>query len=545
MSLSAQERKDVWQDHRESLTRIKTQLSDRQSKALTPTRSPVGRKSGHSPYGKYRQSTPPYLPRLETPPDQRKKASNLRGNKYGIVPPVGARHDSRNTDYDSWGEESDDEPEVDPGHYMPYPHQYSHPPQVVFGAPFPVYYPPPPPPVARKRRRKTENDYKTQPTRQKSPVDDFRQPLAERYEDVNRSVPSKAAKRKQSKRVNFSHPPPPAMNGYVGYPGYPTIMMPTYYSPEMYGGDARSNKYKYIQPRDTPYSPNDQDVYSRFKDEPPSTVDNLFVRVRDDILNEDLKLITHDVVRTTLTELVDEYMLYSQTESDPLESFLTRLLNDAVHEAAGDVVKETVRELARDYVDLKHQEVVFGDLFEDYMDEIGPGLIEDAVFEIIAEEFIKYEVIESELEEEIPEIAKSVLSHYDTKVMKRELKEVSSQAGDKLMESIMIDYLLTLLARQGNVWTESDHANKFMDDMISSVLLDKMFNVTVHRRKTVKNKPTKKLHEKLATDIALDVCLQQLTASLDEDLLDVDEYEHGITDEYSRYNTPASTAFIL
>lgn len=52
--------------------------------------------------------------------------------------------------------------------------------------------------------------------------------------------------------------------------------------------------------------------------------------------------------------------------------------------------------------------------------------IEDSVFEIIAEDFIKDEVIESELEEEVPEIAKSVLSHYDSKVMKRELKEVQT-----------------------------------------------------------------------------------------------------------------------
>ena len=30
---------------------------------------------------------------------------------------------------------------------------------------------------------------------------------------------------------------------------------------------------------------------------------------------------------------------------------------------------------------------------------------------------------------------------------------------------------------------------------------------------------------------ALDVCLQQLTSSLDEDLADVDEYERGVMDE--------------
>ena len=31
------------------------------------------------------------------------------------------------------------------------------------------------------------------------------------------------------------------------------------------------------------------------------------------------------------------------------------------------------------------------------------------------------------------------------------------------MESIVLDYLLALVARQGKVWTESDHADMYMD----------------------------------------------------------------------------------
>ncbi|KAH3690609.1 hypothetical protein DPMN_191938 [Dreissena polymorpha] len=85
---SAEDRKHVWQDHRDSLTQIKTQLSDRKFpvKVRTPIRSPAGR--SHFSYRRYRQTTPPYLPRLDTPPDERKKASNLRGNRFEVVPPV-------------------------------------------------------------------------------------------------------------------------------------------------------------------------------------------------------------------------------------------------------------------------------------------------------------------------------------------------------------------------------------------------------------------------------------------------------------------------
>ena len=46
------------------------------------------------------------------------------------------------------------------------------------------------------------------------------------------------------------------------------------------------------------------------------------------------------------------------------------------------------------------------------------------MFEVYAEEFIEEEVIKVELAEEIPDMAKEVLTHFDTKVMRRELKEV-------------------------------------------------------------------------------------------------------------------------
>lgn len=50
--------------------------------------------------------------------------------------------------------------------------------------------------------------------------------------------------------------------------------------------------------------------------------------------------------------------------------------------------------------------------------------IEDAVFELIAEDFIRTEVIVPEVEEMSQEVATEVLTHYDSKVMKREMKVV-------------------------------------------------------------------------------------------------------------------------
>lgn len=151
----------------------------------------------------------------------------------------------RNTDYDSWGEESDEEPEPDPGTYMPHPYAYGQPPPVVFGAPFPVYYPPPPPVKRQKRRKQDENDYTS--GRQKSPsygLSGSRQPLGERYEDVNRSVPSKTKRKSKQNRVHFSQSTQPP-NGFYGYPGYPTMVsMPTFYPAYDPYAAQRDGRYK-------------------------------------------------------------------------------------------------------------------------------------------------------------------------------------------------------------------------------------------------------------------------------------------------------------
>ena len=73
--------------------------------------------------------------------------------------------------------------------------------------------------------------------------------------------------------------------------------------------------------------------------------------------------------------LFSRYMLYTQLDQDPLESFLTRLVNDAVQEASTSVVRETVKEMARDYVEYKQVDEVLDDLLADYLDEIGQELV--------------------------------------------------------------------------------------------------------------------------------------------------------------------------
>ncbi|XP_013404409.1 uncharacterized protein LOC106169492 [Lingula anatina] len=90
------------------------------------------------------------------------------------------------------------------------------------------------------------------------------------------------------------------------------------------------------------------------------------------------------------------------------------------------------------------------------------------------------------------------------------------------------EYLLSLVARQGQLWTEDDHADKLLDSLMLNVLLEQFFGVSGERQRTLDNLPLRKLHEKIVTDVALDVLLTQLSQALDEDMADLDEYERGL-----------------
>lgn len=554
MSLSANERKVFWQNHKDSLNRIRYQLDDQEPPLISPRGS--GRKHNHSPLGLYRKPSPSLLPRIESP-DNDGYRPKIRGSRYDIVPPL----NNRTPEYDSWGEESDEEWEDGLEHAMPLPYPYPilgypayhtsggfHPPPIMYGNPFPVYYPPPP--VYKERRKRKDGGEKN----------------VEMLE-VHQSYPA-GRKSKRSTAVQL-----PVM--YRKTKGLEEI--------EPKRKKDLTKKYKYIYPRDSPYVPNlnesfvntryrnEQEslVYFYFKEHPvfaenftewlildmldeiiPDTLIHTFTStdklafniksyaptiIGDDIVDDVVKSMTREAVRGGLSEMVNEYLGNTSNfaeSGDPLTRFLDKLFEEAIQDSTEEVVRDTVRELASDHMRVNSTAAVVDDLLLDHLQDIEGEMVDDVILEVILEEFIDTYVIEPEMEEEISEIAKEVLERYDTKIEKKELREISKKAGDRLMESICLEYLLSLISRQGKVWNESDHANKFLDDVILNILVGQYTNVIINREKTFSNQSLKKLHEKVVSDVALDLLLQQLSSSLDEDLADVDEYERGI-DEYN------------
>ncbi|XP_022326583.2 uncharacterized protein LOC111126331 isoform X2 [Crassostrea virginica] len=503
MSLSANERKVFWQDHKESLNRIRTQLDDENTSLKSPFR--LGGKRSHSPLGLYRKPSPSQLPRIESP-DNGGRRTKVRGSRYEVVPSL----KNRTPEYDSWGEESDDEDD-EPEYLMPHPYPYPmygyqafnapsgmHPPPVMYGNPFPVYYPPPP--VYRERGKKRG--------RGKQKVDKL---------EVHESYPA-ARKSKKISPVQYSVP-----YGKYIEPGNSDIRR-----------QDLLKKYKYIYPRESPYAHNQDGgfVDSRYRNEQGTAASYYTtVAVRDEIVDEVVKSLTTEAVRGGLSEMVNAYLeTNSDFTGDPLTRFLDKIIEDSIRDSAEEVVRDTIRDLASDHMRVNSATEMLDELVLDHLQDIQRELVDDVILEIVLEEFIETYVIEPELEEELPEIAKDILEHYDTKIEKKELKEISKKAGDKLMESICLEYLLSLISRQGKVWNESDHANKYLDDVILNLLFGQYTNVVTSRNKTMSNQSFRKLHEKVVSDVALDLLLQQLSSSLDEDLADVDEYERDNDD---------------
>lgn len=483
MSLSANERKVFWQNHKDSLNRIRNQLDD-QDPPLISSRG----KHSHSPLGLYRKPSPSQLPRIENP-DNDDYRPVIRGSQYDIVPPL----NNRTPEYDSWGEESDEEWEDRFEHVMPLPYPYPilgypafhttdgfHPPPVMYGNPFPVYYPPPP--VYKEKRKRRDGGVKN--------VEMLK---------VHQSYPA-GRKSKRSTNVKL---------------------------PLTYG---RTKGFEEIEPKSR------EDLTKKYK--AFNIKSYPAASIGDDIVHDVVKLMTREAVRGALGEMVNEYLGNSTNFSesgDPLTRFLDNLVEEAIQDSTEEVVRETVRELASDHMRVNSTVAVVDDILLDHLQDIQGEIVDDVILEVILEEFINVYVIEHELEEEMSEIAKDVLEHYDTKIEKKELREISNKAGDRLMESICLEYLLSLISRQGKVWNESDLANKFLDDVILNILLGQYTDVIFNMEKTISNKTLKKLHEKVVSDVALDLLLQQLSSSLDEDLADVDEYERGIDE----YNSPS------
>ncbi|CAG5135191.1 unnamed protein product [Candidula unifasciata] len=561
------QRESFWKQHQNTLVQLRQDLSSgrRRKPNLSPTVStaPVTskttftKKSQHPPFGKYRRTPPPYLPKLKLPDDRDKKSLASSPTKFRVVPPVKPKQ-AFVADYDSWGEETDDEEEdyADDSsdkrdgrhkptgghaksghlkkprkHYKPKPHPQtpSHlPPSVVYGAPFPVYYPPPPKHASRRRihhRKKPDRRRKSQQPLQ--PVSSSRIPVSKK-------------KRARLQTVGGAHTAPATA---VRHPQTCTDDD----GEEEDGGQADESAHAaLLYMKHHPLFANDftdwfvQDcLHTELL---PDFLIETFTEIRhmpynhrlyvptlyccEDILADHVSEMITSIVHETVTEMAYDYI---DLQRDPLEEFLTTLIEDVVMLGVREIVRSSVVELAEQYMKTQFAIGIMHGLVDEHLDEIKTDLLEEVQFDLAAETVIMSEVIGPEVKEEAQLVAAEVLQNYDNKVMRRQLREVKHLADLKLADGMVMEFILSVISQQGQLWTEDDHLDRHLDDLIFNESFHQIFTISKERNKTVYCKPLHKLHEKAVSDVALDVFLQQLSRSLDEDLADVDEYERGVT----------------
>ncbi|ESO90655.1 hypothetical protein LOTGIDRAFT_163876 [Lottia gigantea] len=473
--------------------------------------------NAHPPFGKYRNSPPSHLLRLETPNTPAKKnGRKLRGNKFEVVPPVKPKKAfEKKVDYDSWGDDSGNESDGEQVRYMPHPHPVAFYPQpaIVYGAPFPVYYPPPPKGAKGSRRYKGKKKERG-----------YRDIYHDRKNVKRRSRRSPLVKRRSVRQPLVEDTPSDSS---------PTCVTDV--------SDDERPQYQYIFAGHNTYDPYGEQISMHFalpamtpltSDRTPSLQEYYrpTLQVCEDFLGREVDKMIREIVRESINTLADDIIMEKVECRDPVEDWMNRLIDQTVHQCCYDIVKESAIELADEHLNNTYMNNIIDDVIDDIIFEVGPAVVDDAVFETLLDKFLEDEVILPEILEESKEVSKEVIQGYDDKITQRELKAVTLKAEDKLADSLCLQYLLSTIARQGQLWSESDYSSRYLDNLIVNTLIEQFMNVIHDREKTLNNKPLKKLHQKVVTDVALDVLLQKLSASLDEDVADVDEYERGVVD---------------
>ncbi|XP_075243281.1 uncharacterized protein LOC142337713 isoform X2 [Convolutriloba macropyga] len=166
----------------------------------------------------------------------------------------------------------------------------------------------------------------------------------------------------------------------------------------------------------------------------------------------------------------------------------------------------------------------------DVVDEMMPDIVREAILDVILEDFIDEEIVPEVVAEESREVVVETVRKLDSRVEWKQRRAIRQVAREQLIDGSSLDHLLDLIAKSGRIFTEDQHRENILDDVILTQLLTQFLNVRTQLTTTVRNSPLRKVHEKLVTDVAVDVILEELEAQLDEDLEDLHEYESSLDD---------------
>ncbi|KAK2170134.1 hypothetical protein LSH36_4g11046 [Paralvinella palmiformis] len=257
----------------------------------------------------------------------------------------------------------------------------------------------------------------------------------------------------------------------------------------------------------------------------------------EDFLDEEIPKLVREVINDASYQMVGGHLL-RQHKHDPLEEFLNSLLEDVIHKETTAIVKDVAKDIVNEHMEKAAAYNEIQNMIGQVIQEMGPDVIEEAFMENMLDDLLEENVIQPEMMDQSQEVAVEMLTHYSNKVRSRDIRQIKKNSGEKLQDSLSLDYLLAYIARQGDLWTEGEHANKLLDEISLNILLTEFTGIQQKKRATVDNKPARRYYEKIVTDVTLDILLEEISQSLDEDMADLDEYEQGLENPDVNYEMP-------
>ncbi|KAI0218094.1 hypothetical protein LSAT2_030204 [Lamellibrachia satsuma] len=249
----------------------------------------------------------------------------------------------------------------------------------------------------------------------------------------------------------------------------------------------------------------------------------------DDVIEDSLKdEIIPDILEDVITE---RFRMSMSPKSEPDEKWsprtnstydlLTELVTEVVTEESVGAVRGALRELVTEYTQLS----VVENLVQELLQEAAPVVVNEVLGEATEEDIVEKEYVRQEVDAVATAVAVEVLRYYTDKKRIHEIKKVEQYAVKKMVDTACLDKLLSIVTGLGVAEVADELADKPLDDMILTILLDGYMDVYFKQRSTLDNAPLKRWHKNLFADVALDLILGELCHSLDEDLADLDDYE--------------------
>ncbi|UJR23104.1 hypothetical protein I4U23_026126 [Adineta vaga] len=109
-----------------------------------------------------------------------------------------------------------------------------------------------------------------------------------------------------------------------------------------------------------------------------------------------------------------------------------------------------------------------------------------------------------------------------------QLNSISKCAQNKLLDTIFLDQLIGKYIRQNGSVVDVDDLSRFLDATILDNLIYQYQDITESRSRTLDNYALRKFHLNSFMNMTMDLLLTELSASLIEDMKDLDEQERRI-----------------